>query len=257
MDASNPKQSAPTIAALIVSSLIAPFISQHFPVFSLTPEQIGWMQDAITAALITASTWGVHAWHVASLKAAALLRKQSTQTTVTTTTTTSAPAAAAASASAPTPSVTKLAVLMFLAGSTLVLSGSILTGCAGFTKAAKDITSPAAQPYITDAVNVALIAAEASGVKASQINAVAKTVLAADSGLSASLSALSVVAQQQIAKQKLPQADAAIIQVVLSAFDTALQAKIGQLAPGTATSVAATQAAVADILNSVIASTGG
>lgn len=127
-----------------------------------------------------------------------------------------------------------------------------LSGCATVSKIDAAITSPAAQPYITAAVDVAVATAETKGVSAAQINSIAKVALAADQGVGATLATISGVVNTQLAKLKLSPGDQAAAAILELALDAAIDAKIGKNP-----TIAQSQAAAADVLNAVIAASGG
>lgn len=129
---------------------------------------------------------------------------------------------------------------------------SILAVSMGACSLLTKLTSPAAAPVVDAAVLVAVATAEAKGVTAAQINSVAKQALAADTGVTGTLAAVSTLVNVQIAKLSLPAADMAAIQIVEVALEAEITAKIGANA-----NLATAQAAVAEVLNDVIAVTGG
>lgn len=144
--------------------------------------------------------------------------------------------------------VAKLVPLLILVSVGLITAGS-LTAC----KTPPTSTQVAnAQPYIVAAADIAVATAEQHGVSGAQINAIAKVALAADSGTAATLATVVQVVNQQLAKLNLPPADLAAAQILEAALEAAVQAKIGANA-----SVAAYQAAAGDVLQAVIAATGG
>lgn len=143
---------------------------------------------------------------------------------------------------APTPgAVAKLHILTVIF--TLLLVLAVLPGCA-------TLTSAKAQPYITITADVAVGIAESKGVTAAQINTVASAALAADSGVSASLSAIDTVIATQLAKLKLNAAEQSAATILVSSLTAAVQAQVGANA-----SVAQAQAAIADVLQAIIAAT--
>jgi hypothetical protein len=148
----------------------------------------------------------------------------------------------------PPPSVTKVVIpfaLLLLGG---VLAGSGLSGCSVFSK----LTTPAAQPYITAAVDVAVATAESKGVPAAQINSICKTALAADAGTAATLATVASVVNVELAKLNLPAGDLAAARILEDALSIAIQAQVGANP-----NVATAQAAIANVLNTAIAATGG
>jgi hypothetical protein len=147
----------------------------------------------------------------------------------------------------PPPTVKSFAPFaLVLLGGMLAVSG--LSGCSVVSK----LTTPAAQPYITAAVDVAVATAESKGVPATQINAIAKKALAADQGTSATLAAVAAVVNVELVKLNLPAGDLAAAQILEDALSIAIQAQIG-----TNPNVATAQAAIANVLNAAIEATGG
>jgi len=124
-----------------------------------------------------------------------------------------------------------------------------LCGCATLSAI---FTNPSSAPYITAAVDIAVATAEAKGVNATDINRIAKAALAADTGVTGTLSAISGLINGAIAKLKLPAGDQAAADILEIALSAAIQAKIG-----TNSTVAQAQAAISDVLNAVIAASGG
>lgn len=112
--------------------------------------------------------------------------------------------------------------------------------------------SPQSQPVIDAVVLVAVATAEQKGVPAAQINKVAKAALAADTGVSGTLAAVSTLVDQAISNSGLPAADLAAAKILEVALAAAITAKVGDNA-----NLAAAQADVAVVLNSVIAASGG
>lgn len=141
--------------------------------------------------------------------------------------------------------VAKLHLLTMVAA--IVMALTVLAGCASLSA---KVTSPTAQPYVTAAAQAAVGIAESQGITAAQINSVATQALAADQGTGATLAAVSGVISTQLAKLKLNPAEL----LAASALESALAIGINQQISGNAT-VAAAQAAVADILSAVIAAT--
>lgn len=131
-------------------------------------------------------------------------------------------------------------------------SSTQLTGCATVAKVDAVVTSPAAQPTITLVAEGAVLAAEAKGVTAEEINVIAKAALAADSGVTASLGAVDAAVNDAAEKAKLPAQYWPLIQLFENAVTETVAAKVGDNA-----TVAATQAAVADVLRAVIVASGG
>jgi hypothetical protein len=162
---------------------------------------------------------------------------------------------------APAPTVTvavppasKQAGFISVRGSLLLASAAVMIlGLASACSTIEGlISSPTGATVVTAAADVAVATAESKGISAAQINAIAKTVLAADSGSSATLAALSALVTTQIAAAKLPPGDQAAADILVAALSASIQTKIAGN-----TSLAAAQAAVAEVLNDVILATGG
>jgi len=134
---------------------------------------------------------------------------------------------------------------LFLAS---MLTASGLSGCAVFSK----MNTPAAQPYITAAVDVAVATAESKGVPAAQINAICKTALAADAGTAATLATVAQVVNAELARLNLPAGDLAAARILEDTLSIAIQAQVGANP-----NVATAQAAIANVLNAAIEATGG
>ena len=147
----------------------------------------------------------------------------------------------------PTPTITNAAKVLPLVLALSVVVGS-LSACATLVK----LTTSAAQPYVTAAVEVAVAAAESKGIPAVQINEICKTALAADSGTASTLATVGVVVNAQLAKINLPAGDLVAAQILEDALSVAIQAQVGANP-----NVATAQAAIADVLNAAIDATGG
>lgn len=114
------------------------------------------------------------------------------------------------------------------------------------------LAKPASQPYIVDAVTIAVDIAESQGISANTINSIAKSALAIDSGSLTSLATVSVLIDAEIAKLGLPievEGAALVLEIALAA---AIKAKING-----SSAVGQLQIGIADVLNAVIAATGG
>lgn len=135
---------------------------------------------------------------------------------------------------------------LVLLGAMIAMPG--LSGCSVLSK----LGMPAAQPYVTAAVDVAVATAEAKGIPAGQINSVCKVALAADSGTAATLATVAAAVNAELAKLNLPPGDLAAAQILEDALSVAIQAQVGANP-----NVATAQAAIADVLHAAIAATGG
>jgi len=130
----------------------------------------------------------------------------------------------------------------------LALVLPLMTGCATLSKVETAISSPSAQPYLQAAADVAVATAEAKGITAAQITTIAQQALAADQGTAATLATVAAVANAEIAKLGLPAGDVQAAQILEAALTVAIQAQIGNNA-----SIAQAQAAVAVVLNAILA----
>jgi hypothetical protein len=135
-------------------------------------------------------------------------------------------------------------VLAFACLSSLLSVTAIIQGCQALTPTQTDI--------VLVATDVAVGVAESKGVSAAQINAIAKTALAADQGASATVSVVTAVLNAQVAKLNLSAPDQAAATILIAALDTAISQQLA------ANPKAATvQANIATILQNVISITGG
>lgn len=112
--------------------------------------------------------------------------------------------------------------------------------------------SPTGQAVVTAGVGVAVTTAEQKGVTAAQLNTVAKTVLAADAGTTATVTALTSAVNAAAIKAGVPSGDLAAFQGLTIAFDAYVVTKYGSNA-----TVQNVQADVAAFASAVIAATGG
>lgn len=133
-----------------------------------------------------------------------------------------------------------------------VLMVATLTLMMGCTSTQTFLTSPTGTAVVSDGVAVAIIAAEAKGVSALQINRVAKAVLAADQGTSTTLAALASVVNREVLKAGVPPVDVGAFQILEAEFNTWLIAKYGNNV-----TVQNVQADVAAFCQIVITDTGG
>jgi hypothetical protein len=136
----------------------------------------------------------------------------------------------------------KIAIIASLAACAMVLSAC--------SSVESFLGSPTGAVVITAAVDVAVGTAESKGVSATEINKIATAALAADSGVNATVATVSAAIDAAIVKAKLPAGDQAAADILSVALSAAISAKIGSNP-----SVAAAQAAVADVLHAVIAAT--
>jgi hypothetical protein len=151
------------------------------------------------------------------------------------------------------PAVTGTKALPVLLALSLALAVcASVSACATLTKADSAATGPAAQPYIQAGALAAVATAEANGISAAQINSIAKQALSADSGATATLAEVAAVVNAQLLKLNLPAADMTAAAFVEGGLEAAINAQVGANP-----TIAATQAAAADVLKAVISATGG
>lgn len=157
-------------------------------------------------------------------------------------------------APAPAAPVSKQSGFVSMRGLLMLASASIMVavGLAACSSIESFIGSPTGAAVVTASVDVAVATAESKGVPAAQINKIAKAALAADSGVSGTLSAISSLVDKQISDAGLPAADLAAAKILEVALGAAIQAKVGNNA-----SLAQAQAALADVLKEAIAASGG
>ena len=155
-----------------------------------------------------------------------------------------APVAPASPASAPSTAAKAVLPLLLVLGAL-----PFLHGCASVPAA---LSTPVGQATLAAAADVAVATAEQKGITAAQINAIAHQALVADSGASATLAAVAGVVNSELAALKLPAGDLAAAQILEAALSVAIAEQIGSNA-----TLANAQAAAADVINAVIAATGG
>lgn len=165
-----------------------------------------------------------------------------------------APTAATAPDVTVSPSVNKQAGFITPRSALLMTFAAVMTGLCvtGCSTISSWLATPTATTIITTAVDIAVATAEAKGVPATEINKVAKAALVADTGVSGTLTVVSGLVDQAIAKSTLPAADLAAAKILEVAISAAIATKIGNDA-----TLAAAQADVAFVLNAVIAASGG
>lgn len=157
---------------------------------------------------------------------------------------------AATNALAKVPAAAAVALLTVLALGTT-------TGLTGCSTVQAFFASPTGPVVVTVGVDVAVAAAEQHGVKASDINRIAKIALAANASTSASLGAVAQVVNAEITTLNLPPLDLAAAQALEAVVQGAVQAKLTNADGTTNANLAAAQADVAQVLQAVITATGG
>lgn len=133
-----------------------------------------------------------------------------------------------------------------------MLMGASITGLSGCASVQSFLSSPTGATIVSAGVQVAVTTAEQRGVSAAQINRVAKSVLAADSGTAATVVSVTSLVNGQLVKLGVPSGDVAGFQILTTAFDAYVVAKYGANV-----TVQQIQADVAMFLGTVIADTGG
>jgi hypothetical protein len=131
------------------------------------------------------------------------------------------------------------------------VAAGLLFGLHGCASVQSFVGSPTGQTVVVAGVQVGVTTAEQKGVTAAQINSVAKAVLAADTGVSATVTTLTAAVNSAAQKAGVPPGDIVAFQVLETAFDAYLVAKYGNNP-----TVANVQADVALFCNAVIADTG-
>jgi hypothetical protein len=150
--------------------------------------------------------------------------------------------------------VSKQSGFVTMRGLVLLASAAISIACltAACSTIESFLGSPSGTVIVTAAADVAVAEAEAKGVKAAQINSIAKAALAADASPTATVSTVASLVSSEITALKLTPLDQAAANILVAALAAEIQAKVGN-----STSLAAAQTAVADVLKEVIAASGG
>jgi hypothetical protein len=142
-------------------------------------------------------------------------------------------------------------IMRIVHGLTFALFGALamFAGCATVEK----IVTPAAQPFIQAAVDVAVATAVQKGVPALEIKSIAAQVLAVDTGTQVALTAVETIINAKLVSLNLAPADLAAAEILTATLEGVLQL---QLSGTAATAVTAqTQVAVADLMNDIIVAT--
>lgn len=140
---------------------------------------------------------------------------------------------------------------LFIAAAAAAIVG-LASGCATWQKITTAVSSPEAQPYILAGAQIAVATAETKGVTRAQILDVAQQGLAASANTSASLSTVASAINAELIKLNLPQGDIDAAIILEATFSAYIQSKVGNNAD-----LAQTRAAIADVLNAIIAAAGG
>lgn len=135
---------------------------------------------------------------------------------------------------------------------TMAVMATLTGGLTGCAQVQSFLGSPTGVEVVTAAVDIAVATAEAKGISAAQINAIAHKAQAANGSTTATLAAVSAVVQSEVQALKLPVADQAAADILISALSAAIQAKVG-----TNTTLATAQADAAVVIQAVVAATGG
>jgi len=128
---------------------------------------------------------------------------------------------------------------------------AMLSGCTTLGK----VITPAAQPFLQVAVDVAVSQAVGTNPATQKANAlkiknIATQVLAVDTSTQTALSAVEQVVNAKIALLNLPPADLAAAQLLTATLEAVIQTQLQTTTAGAVT--ATTQVAVADIAQDVI-----
>jgi hypothetical protein len=131
---------------------------------------------------------------------------------------------------------------------------ALICGCSTLS----NLTTPAANPLIQVAVDVAVAQVVGTGAsahaQAQKISSIAQQALALDNGSSVAITAIESAVNAQIAKLNLPPADALAANVLVQTVETLITQKLGggstTTTAGTVTST--TNVAIALVLNDVI-----
>ena len=223
MDA--PSQSTITLVSTLVSLAASAAAAKGF---ALTPDQTAYLTSAIVGVTATAAHWLGGLFHANR----------------------ALPPPTAGSVRSPS-IVGALALLIGL----LMVSAAGLTGCAEISK----LSTPAAQPFVQVAVDLAVARAVGTDpttqqAQALKIKTIAQEVLAIDTGSSVPLSALEATVTAKIATLHLQPADAQAAQILVVTLGALVQQQIGSATTGGAVTPD-TKVAVAQICNFVITAT--
>jgi hypothetical protein len=134
-----------------------------------------------------------------------------------------------------------------------------LTACAGLS----NLLAPSALPLEQAAVGAAVYTAETANgasaadqvARAAKINAIAKQVLAIDTGTNSALADIELIVNAKVAQLNLPPADLLVAQLLTASLGQAIQSQLAITTKGAVSPQ--TQVAIAQVLNWVIADTGG
>ena len=141
----------------------------------------------------------------------------------------------------------------------LLLILTTISGCAATSQLIAPSSLPLEQAAIGAAVFTAVSANKADAAtqtaRAAKINAIAKQILAADSGVNMALSDVEIIVNARIQQLNLPPADAIVADMLVQALGQALQQQLALSTKGAISPT--TQLAVAQVCNWIIADTGG
>ena len=141
----------------------------------------------------------------------------------------------------------------------LLLILTATSGCAYTSQLIAPSSLPLEQAAIGAAVFTAVSANKADAAtqtaRAAKINAIAKQILAADSGVNMALSDVEIIVNARIQQLNLPPADAIVADMLVQALGQALQQQLALSTKGAISPT--TQLAVAQVCNWIIADTGG
>lgn len=141
----------------------------------------------------------------------------------------------------------------------LLLILTATSGCAYTSQLIAPSSLPLEQAAIGAAVFTAVTANKADAAtqtaRAAKINAIAKQILAADSGVNMALSDVEIIVNARIQQLNLPPADVLVADMLVQALGQAVQQQLALSTKGAISPV--TQVAVAQVCNWIIADTGG
>lgn len=141
----------------------------------------------------------------------------------------------------------------------VLLGLCMLSGCAGLSTMLAPSSLPLEQAAVAAAVFTAETANHAGAVeqkaRALRINAIAKQVLALDTGANMALVDIEIIVNAKIQALNLPVADLLVANLLVNALGQAVQAQLAVTTKGAISPQ--TQVAIAGVCNWIIADTGG
>jgi hypothetical protein len=134
-----------------------------------------------------------------------------------------------------------------------------LSACAGLS----NLLAPSALPLEQAAIGAAVFTAETAShatpveqiARASQINKIAKAILAVDQSSNMALADVEIIVNAKVQALNLPPADLLVAELLTNALGQAVQAQLAVTTKGAVSPQ--TQVAIATVLGWIIADTGG